>query len=226
MDHVYITGTVNADGRLTAGWWSTPPLDALASLPVTPESRTSWQAVALDDANHVLARARVALIDVPICSGASRVEFSGLLAVPESTSAVAILDGEQEMLRRAVPAPARVILEQRLDRTLARELIEVPCTHRRSRTGSRRLYRSDVGSAGPTHAAAWIHQRGHGRTRSRTPRLAGASRRRRMPSVGRLLRRNPHHDHVHRSSSPSNHAARCRSSSHPQPACRCSTTPG
>ena len=40
--------------------------------------------------------------------------------------------------------------------------------------------------------------RRHGRTRSRTLRLAGASRRRRMPPVGHLLRRNPHHDHVHR----------------------------
>src|SRR5262245_31373051 len=126
MEHVYITGTVDADGNFTPGWWSNPPPEAVPAAQVRSGSRSGWEAVALGDADHVLACAPAWLMEVPICPGGSRLELSALLPLPDATASVAVLDGDREVIRRAVPEPARVRLDEPLGTRLPRLPTELP----------------------------------------------------------------------------------------------------
>jgi hypothetical protein len=125
MDYVYIRGTVDAHNRFTPDWWSTPPVEAVRAMQVEPSSEGCWITVALDKADQVLARASAPLVAAPICPEGSRLELSALLALPDTTSAVAILDGDREVFRRTVPNPSRVNLDECLGTTPRRGLIEV-----------------------------------------------------------------------------------------------------
>jgi hypothetical protein len=126
MDQLYITGTVDTNGEFFPGWWSNPPVDAVPVLQVRSRSRSGWEAVALDDAGDVLARAAASLLTVPICPGGSRLELSAVLDVPDATSSVAILERGREVYRRAVPTTSRVGLARQRDTTLPRRPIEIP----------------------------------------------------------------------------------------------------
>jgi hypothetical protein len=126
MCHVCITGTVDSDGRFTPDLWGTPPSYAVRAPQTLADSRTGWQAVALDYSDHVLARSPAALVEVPICPGGSRWVFSALLALPDGTSSVAVLDGEREVFRRDVPDQAAVRLEEHLGPRLRRQHMELP----------------------------------------------------------------------------------------------------
>jgi hypothetical protein len=126
MDYVYITGTVDADGRFTSGWWSTPPAEAVRAAQAEPSSEQDWIAVALSDGDDILARAPAPLLAVPICPGGSSLNLSALLALPDATSSVAIMEGTREVFRRVVPDPAAVRLDKHLGPRLLREQIELP----------------------------------------------------------------------------------------------------
>jgi hypothetical protein len=65
-------------------------------------------------------------MEVPICPGGSRLELSALLALPDATTSVTILDRDREVFRRAVPEPAQVRLDEYLGTTLPRRLTEMP----------------------------------------------------------------------------------------------------
>src|SRR3712207_4024179 len=125
MDHLHITGTVDADGTFTPGWWSTPPPEAVPAAQGNLDSHTGWEAVALGHAGDILARAPAPLVEVPICPGGSRLELSTLLDLPDATASVAIFDGDREVFRRPVPEPARVSLDEGLGTNLRRRPIEV-----------------------------------------------------------------------------------------------------
>jgi len=129
MYYVHITGTVDANGRFTPGWWGTPAPEAVPGAQVHPVSHTGWEAVweavALGHTDDILARALAPLVEVPICPGGSRLELSTLLGLPDATASVAILDGDQEVYRRPVPEPAHVSLDERLGTNLRRRPIEV-----------------------------------------------------------------------------------------------------
>jgi ABC transporter substrate binding protein len=125
MHLVRIIGSVDPDGSFTPGRWSAPSAEVVSAAQAKPSSETRWAAVALDEADQILARAQASLVAVSICSVGSRLELGALLALPDATSSVAILDGDREVYRRAVPEPARVSLAKPLGKTLRRQLIEV-----------------------------------------------------------------------------------------------------
>lgn len=126
MNHVHITGEVDADGRFTPGWWSTPAPEAVLRMQSHPGSYsyTFWEAVALGDADDILARAPATLFTVPVCPGEALFRLDAVLYLPEATASVAIIDGDREVFRRVVPASARVSLDERLGTSLRRRTME------------------------------------------------------------------------------------------------------
>ena len=125
MNHVHITGAVDANGGFTPGWWYTPPPEAVSAAQAYPDSHTVWEAVALDDADDILARAPAPLSTVQVCPGEPYFRLDAMLGLPDTTSSVAIIDGDREVFRRAVLAPARVSLDERLGTSLRRQPIKV-----------------------------------------------------------------------------------------------------
>jgi hypothetical protein len=125
MYELHVSGTVHADGTFAAGWWSA---SAPGTVPLEPQRDTDaeWAIVALGAGDGVLARKATSVVEVPLCPGGSRLELRASLALPDPTSAVAIVKGDQEMFRRTVPEPARLSLHGDFSRLPRRELIEVP----------------------------------------------------------------------------------------------------
>src|SRR5215218_6740276 len=94
MNHVHITGAVDANGGFTPGWWYTPPPEAVSAAQAYPDSYTVWEAVALDDADDILARAPAPLFTVQVCPGEPYFRLDAMLGLPDTTSSVAIIDGD------------------------------------------------------------------------------------------------------------------------------------
>jgi hypothetical protein len=126
MDQVYIRGTVDAHGGFSPGWWGAPPPRNLAAAETHSCPHTNWEAIALDEGDNILARAPTLLVAAPVCPGGSRLEFSALLAIPDTTSSVAIVHSDREVFRRAIPEPARLSLHWDFGTQPPRQLIEVP----------------------------------------------------------------------------------------------------
>ncbi|TDB86982.1 hypothetical protein E1264_16085 [Actinomadura sp. KC216] len=110
MNPVHVTGTVDAEGGFTPGWWGGAPPGA-----IRPDGAGSgWTVVALDETGRAVARVGAAIVTVPVCPGEPYRQLEAVLDLPESAAAVTVLDGGREVFRRPVPAPpAGIRVEQR-----------------------------------------------------------------------------------------------------------------
>jgi hypothetical protein len=127
MDSVLVTGTIDAGGRFTAGWWITPNAEMPRAGQTHSDTYGDWQVVALDGEDRVLAQASATLAVQPACPHASRQELTAVLPIPDGTSTVAVLrHGAQVYRREAAPEPPALRLDERLEPTLRRQALEVP----------------------------------------------------------------------------------------------------
>jgi hypothetical protein len=118
--YLHLTGTVDARGRFSAGWWSTVPAE-LGSAPATDDASAEWEAVALDQADEVRSRSTALLAAQPICPGGIQWRFEAVLPVPDDAASVAVRTSGTEVQRRPVLPPAAVRLNVGASRQLARK---------------------------------------------------------------------------------------------------------
>src|SRR5437016_5264320 len=111
MDYVRVTGTIERDGNFTPGWWSTPSAEPVRSGPSVSDVSAKWAAVALDEHEQIIARTPASVLEVPVCPNVPQLHLDAVLAIPATTKAVAIRDGDREAYRRLVPSPARLSLD-------------------------------------------------------------------------------------------------------------------
>lgn len=133
MHYLHITGTIDAHGGFSAGWWSAASTESVPNTLAADDEQAHWQAVALDEADETLSRVPAPRTAQPICPGGTQWRLAALLPVPDDAASVAVLAGGNEVLRRAIPPPAAVSVDVGPSRRLARHATTV-----------------DVGIEGPT----------------------------------------------------------------------------
>lgn len=105
MRYLHVTGTVDAQGRFSTGWWSEVPTGT-PQLPPGNAAAPQWEVASLDEAGEVLTRVVAVLTSRPVCPGDIEWRLDAVVPVPDNAASVTLLAGDAEILRRVVPRQA------------------------------------------------------------------------------------------------------------------------
>ena len=121
MDEVHVTGTIDADGRLTPGPWGAVPTVTEVAKDVDLGASAAWSVAALDKFGNVLRQVAASVAEVAVCPEGSRRDLSARVPLPPTVSAIVIFEGGREVFRRTVPEPSVVTLTGLTGHELRRE---------------------------------------------------------------------------------------------------------
>lgn len=82
MDEVHVTGTIDADGRLTPGLWGAVPTATEAARDVDLGASAAWSVAALDKFGNVLRQVAASVAEVAVCPEGSRRDLSARVPLP------------------------------------------------------------------------------------------------------------------------------------------------